>query len=87
MKTRTTTWPLGKLIEEFPITFASGRVLVGSLYGSTSRQSGRRIVVREKTGGTVLFDTDECHDASNAVARLDAWLVCQESTTTNTQED
>lgn len=75
-----TTLPMpakGDLIETFPIRFADGRTMHGELY-RTERRSGRRVLVRDQPGGTVLFDTDDSYDVANATAKLDEWLEGQQ---------
>jgi hypothetical protein len=75
--TATAAPPLGPLVEEFPITFPDGRTMHGAVHRTNSRKSGRRVVVRDEPGGTVLFDTDECYDSGNAHHKLTAWVAAQ----------
>lgn len=73
----TTSWPLGDLIETFPIKLASGVTYHGALHrhhGPGARRSGRRIVVKDAPNGAVLFDSDECYDLGNAQNKLEQWL-------------
>lgn len=60
-------------IDTFHIRTCHGMELFGELY-ATRRPGGRRVIVRETTSGAVLFDTDDCYDASNALNKLDQWL-------------
>lgn len=73
---KPSAWPLGPLVEEFPITLPDGRVWKGACHkhhGQYPRKGGRRIVARDETGKQV-FDSDECYDAANAANRLDLFL-------------
>lgn len=71
--------PAYALVERFAITPKAGPQLCGELYRPTKgRRTGRRIVVRPRMGGPVLYDTDEAHDLGNAIAHLDGWLADRE---------
>jgi hypothetical protein len=71
---KTPTWPLGPIVEEFPITLPDGAILHGSLYRVPSRRTGRRIVVRDDAG-EIVADTDECYDLGNATFRANELLA------------
>lgn len=72
---KTTVMPtVGDPIDTFHIRTDHGMELNGELY-ATRRRGGRRVIVREMPGGAVLFDTDDCYDASNALNKLDQWLT------------
>lgn len=65
----------GLLLETFEITPYAGPRLVGSVFRTGSRASGRRVRVHG-TGPApaLLFDSDDCYDLGNATHALDAWL-------------
>jgi hypothetical protein len=70
------TQPAYRLVERFVIHTTPERC--GELWkpvGPFTRASARRIVVRELTGGPVIFDTDECYDVGNASNKLELWLA------------
>ncbi len=74
MKTTLLPPAAADLIETFPITFTDGRTYEGTLY-RTARRSGRRVLVRERPGGPVLWDSDDCYDSANVRAKLEQWLA------------
>lgn len=61
------------LRERFDITEPDGMKLVGRMYGTRHRHTGRRITVHDQAG-KLLFDSDDCYDAGNATNSLDWFL-------------
>jgi hypothetical protein len=72
---KTTTRIPQHLVIRSEVCELNGRTVTALLIRSTSRPSGRRIVIAE--GETVLFDTDEQHDVGNACSVADAWWQSQ----------
>jgi len=67
-------FPTGDKIETCPVKDWRGETFAElTLYKSTTRTTGRRIIVRGP-GGKILYDGDEAHDHANAVNRLQWWL-------------
>lgn len=55
---------------------APGRELIGAMYSTANRRTGRRIVVTSPAD-IVVFDTGECYDGSNCTNKLELWLLDQ----------
>jgi hypothetical protein len=64
------------LIQTFPIHMPDGQELVGTLWATRTRRSGRRIQVRN-ADGVGLFDTNDCYDQGNAANSLQHWIRAQ----------
>lgn len=63
-----------ELCRRFLVTLPSGIVWQAWLYETSSRRTGRRIVVTDDDGAT-LFDSGDHYDLANASNALDRWLA------------
>lgn len=53
-----------------------GRELIGAMYSTANRRTGRRIVVTSPAD-IVVFDTGECYDVANCTNKLELWCLDQ----------
>ena len=67
--------PLGrKIATDLILNHKAEPVAEATLYGSTSRFQGRRIILRVP-GGDIIHDTGEQHDSGNAINNVEWFLM------------